>query len=371
MTLNDLLNHISDLTKMNIALLRILLAACILLIGFILRRVFAKYIINILLRLTQKTKTDMIEILIHGFEQPVRTLISGFSIWLALSIFTVPPAIRTFLNLCLRLFFVIIIYWFLYRASDSIIHLLERTLNKTDKKSSPSLISLFSKLLKFFIILMEIFTIINILGFGDDISGIIAGFGLGGLAISLAAKDAAANFLGSITIMIDKTYSVGEWIATEKVEGTVEEIGFRSTKIRTFSDSLVSIPNSIMSNEPVTNWSKMGKRRVNITFQIPMDTPHEKIEMMLEKIRAMLQENEDINQDMIVVNLQGFKNATLEVLMYFFTKTTTWVSYLKVTEAISLKVLHIFEELQIPITLPAQRMIIESRENIIKSSAKA
>ena len=106
---------------------------------------------------------------------------------------------------------------------------------------------------------MEIFTIINILGFGDDISGIIAGFGLGGLAISLAAKDAAANFLGSITIMIDKTYSVGEWIATEKVEGTVEEIGFRSTKIRTFSDTLVSIPNSIMSRlQTGPKWANDG-----------------------------------------------------------------------------------------------------------------
>ena len=181
--------------------------------------------------------------------------------------------------------------------------------NKSEKKVSPVLTGLFRKSLKVVIIIIEIFMIIKEWGF--DVTGLITGLGIGGLAISLAAKDAASNFLGSVTIMADKNYDIGDWIQTDSVEGFVEEIGFRSTKIRTFSNALTIVPNSILSNEPVTNWTKMGKRRVSFNLNIPINTPSEKINDLLNRIRDLLRTMK-VNQDYKVVQLNGFEDASLK-----------------------------------------------------------
>ena len=91
------------------------------------------------------------------------------------------------------------------------------------------------------------------------IDGFIAGLGLGGLAFSLAAKDTLSNVFGGLVVILDKPFSIGDWIKTPSVEGTVEDISFRSTKVRTFAQALVTVPNATLANEPVTNWTRMGK----------------------------------------------------------------------------------------------------------------
>ena len=360
MSLNDLLKQLSNLIVIDITLLRVIIAVIFILIGLFFRHIFVKGVMKFLLDLAKKTKSNLDEMLVYAIEKPAKVLILGFSFWLALSILGLPSTFQHFLNLSLRTVFILALFWFFYRTTESLVLVFERYLNKTEKKMNPVLVGILGKIIKTIIVILEIFIIIK--EWGYDVSGLIAGLGIGGLAFSLAAKDAASNFLGSITIMLDKTYRIGDWIETEKAEGIVEEIGFRSTKLRTFEDALISVPNSIMSNEPVTNWSKMGKRKIKYILQIPLDTPSEKIEALLNSIREMLKCHADINQDTIVVNLKGFGEATLEVLFHFFTKTTSWITYMAVSEDIALKVLHIFNEIGIPITVPANRMLVESKQ---------
>lgn len=357
MNLNDLINRISNSINIEPVILRLILALLLVIIGLIFSYLFAKCIIKLLLKIANKTKTNFDNLLINSFEKPAKILIIGLSIWAAISVFNLPTVFYNFFYLALRTFFIVIVFWFLYRSSDCIVWIFERYLNKTDKNISPVLNGVLRKSLKFIIVILEIFMIIK--EWGYDISGLIAGLGVGGLAFSLAAKDAASNLLGSITIMSDKTYNIGDWIQADKIEGTVEDIGFRSTKIRTFSDALISVPNSIMSNEPITNWSKMGKRRVNFNLQIPLDTTAEKIETLLSKLKEMLNNHDDINKDLIVVNLDGFGEATLQIMIYYFTKTTSWVTYLKVSEDVNIKVLRIFEETGVSI-IPPHRMVLEN-----------
>lgn len=362
MSFDDLFTFVSNYIKINPTLLRIFLALVFILIGILFRHILVNSILKILLKLANKSKTNLDELLVNALEKPALVFILGFSIWCALSILPLPITYNAFLNRLLRSFFIIITFWFFYRAADSTVWIFERYINKADKKSSPVLSGLLRKTLKIIIVVLEIFMIIK--EWGYDVSGFIAGLGVGGLAFSLAAKDAASNLLGSITIMSDKSYSIGDWVQTDKIEGTVEAIGFRSTKIRTFSDALVSVPNSIMSNDPVVNWSKMGKRRVNYTLHIPLDTPAEKINTLTSRLKEMLLNHEDTNKDFIVVNLTGFGEATLQIMIYYFTKTTSWVTYLRVSEDINLKVIKIFEELGV-IIIPPHRMIVENTRNII------
>lgn len=365
--INEILKLMGYYPAVNI-LPRIIIAIIVLLAGHFLRHVFVKIIVKLLLSITKKTKTEIDDMLVISFEKPAKVLISGLAVYAALLILPLPITVHAFINFLLRLFFIIIVFWFLFRAADIVIYLLEKFINKTEKKANPALMGLFGKTLKILIVTFEIFILISM--FGYDISGIVAGFGLGGLAISLAAKDAAANLLGSITIMIDKTYSIGDWIQTEKVEGIVEEIGFRSTKIRTFSNSVVSVPNSIMSNEPVINWSKMGKRRASFRLNIPLNTPSEKIKQLTARIREMLVNDPDILNDNIVVNFESFGEGTLVILITFFTKTTAYQTYLNVVENANLKILGIFEELGVPIAVPSRRIVMENQHNEVNQQVE-
>ncbi len=359
MNLNDFIIKISNSIYVDSVVLRIILALLIVVIGLFLSHIFVKYIIRMLLRFANKTKTNFDDLLLNSMQKPAKVLIIGLGIWTAINVFNLPTLFHSFLNRALRTFFIIIVFWFLYRSAGHIIWIFEHYINKADQKISPVLNAVLRKSLKFIIVILEIFMIIK--EWGYDISGLIAGLGIGGLAFSLAAKDTASNLLGSITIMFDKTYNIGDWIQADKIEGTVEDIGFRSTKIRTFSDALLSVPNSIMSNEPITNWSKMGKRRVSFNLQIPLDTPAEKIETLLSNLKEILYNHEDINKDLIVVNLNGFGEATLQIMIYYFTKTTSWVTYLKVSEDVSIKVLKVFEETGVPI-VPPHRMVVENTQ---------
>ena len=113
---------------------------------------------------------------------------------------------------------------------------------------------------------------------GVNLNGLVAGLGIGGVIVTLAAQDTAKNLFGGLVIFMDKPFVVGDWIQMDNYEGTVEDITFRSTRIRTFENSLVNIPNSIISNSSIINWSKMEKRRYRTNLYIQIDTPFEKLE---------------------------------------------------------------------------------------------
>ena len=355
--MRDLFTAISYYIRVEPLILRMIFAVLIIVLGFIFSNIFTKYIIKLLKKIAERTKSNIDDIMINALDKPAKVLIIGLGFWAAINLFALPVILLGFLTRVLRTFIIAVFFWFLYRSSDGMVGIFAQYVNKKDQKITPVLNGVFRKSLKFIIILLEIFMIIK--EWGYDISGLVAGLGIGGLAFSLAAKDAASNLLGSITIMTDKTYSVGDWIQSGDIEGTVEEIGFRSTKIRTFANSLISVPNSIMSNEPVTNWSKMGKRRVSFNLNIPLDTPAEKINSLLTRIKEMLVNRDDINKDLIVVNLNGFGEASLQVLIYYFTKSTSYVDYLKVTEDVNLKIIKLFEEAGVPI-IPPRSMTVQN-----------
>src|SRR5690606_2130508 len=126
---------------------------------------------------------------------------------------------------------------------------------------------------------------------GIEVFSVLAGLGIGGLAVALAARDSLANFFGSIMIMVDRPFRVGHWIISKGEEGIVEDIGFRSTKIRTFYNSVVSIPNSELAIAPVDNMGLRRFRRVRTTIGVTYDTPPEKIEAFLEGIKNIIKAN--------------------------------------------------------------------------------
>ena len=148
--------------------------------------------------------------------------------------------------------------------------------------------------------------------------GLVSGLGIGGLAVALAAKDTLANFFGSITIFVDRPFRMGDWIRTSAAEGTVEEVGFRSTRIRTFYNSVVSVPNSSLANSEIDNLGMREYRRLKTILNLTYDTSPEQMEAFVEGIKAIVKANSNFRQDYYEIHFHAFGAHSLDVLVYVF-----------------------------------------------------
>jgi MscS family membrane protein len=196
---------------------------------------------------------------------------------------------------------------------------------------------------------------------GVNVAGLMAGLGIGGLAFALAAKDTAANLFGSIALLLDKSIRIGEWIKIDGVEGVVEDIGMRTTKIRTFRKSLITLPNQVIANSPIENYSRRGIRRIKIKIGLTYNATSEQIEQVIMDIKTMLRNHEGVAQDeTMLVNFTSFDDSSLGLLIYTFSKTSNWERYLKIKEEVNLNIMKIVEKNRVAFAFPSQSLYIES-----------
>ncbi len=183
---------------------------------------------------------------------------------------------------------------------------------------------------------------------------IIAGLGVGGLAVALAARDTVANFLGSMLIMLEKPFRVGHVIRVSGTEGTVENVGFRSTRIRTPDNSVVSIPSSVVVNTTVENLTLRPLRRQRFLVQVTYDTPQVRLKQLIDGIRALLQEHAQVNDGNAQVRLNAFGDSSLDILVLFHLSVETYAAELEVREDILLRIMGMATELAIEFAFPTR-----------------
>ena len=223
---------------------------------------------------------------------------------------------------------------------------------KTSKNVEDSMFDFAFKIMRGIIYMVAGFIVITTLGIKLD--GLIAGLGLGGVILTLAAQDTAKNLFAGLTLFLDKPFVVGDWIQVDTFEGTVEDITFRTTRIRTFENSLVNIPNAIISNTSIINWSKMEKRRYKTNLCVEIDTSLEKLEKFKTRIEDMLQARDAIYDDSIVVKFDNITDNGLNVLICSYTNSVDYTSYIAQREEINYKIMKILEEEGIKLAYPTQ-----------------
>ena len=213
-------------------------------------------------------------------------------------------------------------------------------------------------------ILKTLITIVMVLIFlqnsGFNVTSLLASLGIGGIAIALAAKETLSNFFGGFTVILDKPFSVGDWIVCNEVEGTVVDVGFRSTKVKTFYDSLLTIPNSVLSDTIIDNLGKRQARRTRITLDITYNTPPEKIEAFVEGVKNIFQSNSYIRKDYYQCYFSGYGSHSLQILLNFFLKVTDWDSELLQKQNIFLEILRLAQELEVEFAFPTQTLNVPS-----------
>lgn len=230
---------------------------------------------------------------------------------------------------------------------------------KTSRNVEDSMFDFILKVIRIIIYIIAGFIVITTLGF--NLNGLIAGLGIGGVIVTLAAQDTAKNLFGGLVIFLDKPFVVGDWIQMDTFEGTVEDITFRSTRIRTFENAIVNVPNSVISNASIVNWSKMEKRRYKTNLCIKLDTPLEKLEIFKRRVEDMLQAREAIFDDSIIVKFDTIVDNGLNVLICSYTDSVDYTSYLSEKEDINSKIMKILREENIELAYDTKTICIEKR----------
>ncbi len=207
-----------------------------------------------------------------------------------------------------------------------------------------------SLIIKTIILIISVLFIIKELNY--SVVNFLAGLSIGGLALALGAQDTIKNFLASLMIFADKSFNVGDWIDNGNVSGTVEEIGLRSTKIRTFYNSLVTVPNSLLADQTIDNMGKRYYRRYKTSMVLKYDTPIEKVKALIEGLKEYIREHQHTRKDYFLVNMHDFDRYGIELLIYTFFKVKDYGSELQCRQDIITKVLELKKELKIEFSIP-------------------
>ncbi len=222
------------------------------------------------------------------------------------------------------------------------------------------IIPVINRILKFTIFFIILASFLQTHGY--SVSSLIAGFGITGLAVGFAANSAIANIFGSISIISDKSFQIGDYIKFGAYEGTVEDLNLRSTKIRTLDNALTIIPNSVVANDAIINISAGHRKRIFEIIGITYDTSNEKIERAVKIIEEILENNEEISKDYIV-NLHELGSSSINIRVNAYVKTKVFNKYLKVKEAFLMELIKKFREEDIEFAFPSQTVYLAGSNN--------
>ncbi len=308
-----------------------------LIIDFIQRRILKK-----IHRRLEKTVNKWDDAFVGAISKPVSVVIWAAGIALAAEI--IQKATKALIFSAVQplrdTIIVAALGWFLLRLINNI----ENTYIEGDKEIDHTTVDAISKLLRISVIITATLVALQTLGY--SVSGVLAFGGIGGIAIGFAAKDLLANFFGGLTIYLDRPFKVGDWVRSpdREIEGTIEKIGWRLTRIRTFDKRPLYVPNSIFTTIALENPSRMKNRRIYETIGLRYDDAA-KVETIIGKVKEMLLNHPEIDtRQTMIVNFNAFAASSLDFFIYTFTKTTNWIYFHEVKQDVLLKVMKIIED---------------------------
>ncbi|MFT2110707.1 mechanosensitive ion channel family protein [Marinomonas sp. 2405UD68-3] len=336
--------------------------------------VFATLILNFLVnrafirldKQLERTSTHWDNALINAAHKPITSCIwlVGFVLAAEISEEELAPKVIHAIHNIRQIGLIVLITWFVNRLIKNSEHILVSS-KKMKKPMDLTTASAVSKLLRISIIITSLLVILQTLGY--SVSGVLAFGGVGGIAVGFAAKDLLANFFGGLMVYLDRPFSVGDWVRSpdKEIEGTVENIGWRQTRIRTFDKRPLYVPNSTFSVISVENPSRMTHRRIYETVGIRYDDAA-KITNIIKDVKTMLHEHEEIDETQtLIVNFNQFSESSLDFFIYTFTKTVNWIHYHEVKQDVLLRVIDIVTYHNAEMAFPTQTLHIAPNENTL------
>ena len=334
----------------------------IILIGLIFKKLLSKYLSNLLYKIIgEKGNNVGIDKFDELLTKPIGFFIMLCVFYFGFNYLEFPSFIDdNFQNIFSKLFTLIFIYAvfkIFLKVIDYIGLILKQRAALTENKMDDQLIPFATEIGR---ILVVIFALFFVLGnvFGINITALATGLGIGGIAIAMASKESLENLLGSFTIFFDRPFTVGDVVTVGSVTGSVEKVGFRSTRIRTFDKSVVTVPNKKMIDAELDNLGERPVRRVKFYVGLTYETTAEKIKKIVNEIQIMINEHEKTNQDG-KVRFQEFGSSSLDILVVYFVNSPRWDDLIDVKEDINYKIMEIVKKHDSDFAFPSTTVYLQ------------
>ncbi len=348
---------------LNTTLGDIFIALGVFLTFVLVRRIFSRSFYHVFHRLARQTKTDIDDRILEAIERPLEFTFVIIGLYISGQVVELSPALNAIFGQIIRSLIAFTIFWSIFRILDPLSLLLDRSITFFgDQSMHETIKDFFIKIAKFVVVCSGIAAVFQEWGF--NIAAVLGSLGLVGMAVALGAQDFIKNMFAGLTIFLDHVFEKGNWIKTTDVEGTVEEIGFRATKIRQFDKALVTIPNSKLANEALINFSRMTNRRIHWMIGVEYRSTTKQIQNILRAITTYIYECGDYETDpehtKTFVFLDSFGSSSIDIMLYCFTKTTVWGEWLEVKERLAYKIKEIVEAEKASFAFPSQSIYVES-----------
>ncbi len=326
----------------------ILIKVLLIVVAMLLFRHFiTNIIIKIIRKMTERYNFKNIALIIDSIEAPLLNFFTYTAIYLALLVIPFNVYIFVFINKVYRTCIIITTTQCLLRIVNAYSLIISNSYVKDFKEDkaivSKTMFPLLYKLIKSIIVIIAIVAIAVEFDF-KQLSSILTGIGIGGAALALASQDLIKNFFGGFVILTEKSFNVGDWIKIDSFEGAVEELGLRSTKIRSIDKELVIVPNSRFADREVINYSRRENRRANFTLGAVYGTSSEKMKNTIIKIKDMLESHPMVKENSSLVKFSNFGPSSLEITVQYLTNTANYIEFMDIKNDINFKIMDIFKE---------------------------
>lgn len=325
--------------------------------GWILMKL-AMLVIRRLAKLAERTQGDADDIILAAVRRPVAWMCFFLGLWVALTVLPLPSEpvdIDRFFYSFMKSATIFIGFWLIVRLISGFM----KSAEERAKLVNPQIAGIIPLGRKSIVVVMWIVaTLIALQNIGYSVTSLLAGIGLGGAALALAAKDTLSNVFGSIVIFVDKPFAVGDYVKVGSIEGIVEEVTLRVTRIRTFERSLITVPNSDLTTKPIENFSRREKRRIRMEIAVTYDTPAAKLEEAIASIRQLIVEDEGLHTDAHHVYFFKFDTSSLNILVQCFTVDTDFQLFLETQHRLLMNIKRELERMGVEFAFPTQTLHI-------------
>ena len=327
---------------------------------FAFRHVFSKLIIKIYYVLIRKKRVLK--------ESSMYKIFNGFftilGLFLAVRIISKNAQLLYFAN---KIFEIVVAYCITKAVSSQLVYdsPAMKMILKDDNKAVDKLIC---KLLRILLWVIFFFVIINLLGFDlSGFGGLITGLGIVSAVAALAAQDLVKSLLSGFVILTDKPFIIGDWIEVGEFQGTVIDITFRSVRIKSYNNAIVTIPNSTITETYVLNWNRLTSRRFECTLGLSLNTSAEKVRKVIKEIRTVLKSHDDVDSDTVTVTLNDITTGSINIQIYLYIKKTDYAQFLMVKQDLFCSLLYLLEKEDVDlVSYPTQTVYLNGRDEEIR-----
>ncbi|NPB05958.1 MAG: mechanosensitive ion channel family protein [Aquificae bacterium] len=345
---NLVLNHLRENETLYLYLGSLLLYAYAVLKG-------SRLLLKVFKKVASLTRTGLDDKFLSAAEGPLKLLLLTVGAWFLSKFFRLEVGWLSHLP---RLGLTVALFWFLYNLAQFLKEGALRFARRTGRDNAEHVAEFVVKVVRFAVLFVGLSLLLQ--QFGINVTALLASLGIGGLAVALAAKDTLSNIFGGITIIADNPFAKGDWVLIDgKYEGIVESIGLRSTRLRTFEESLLTIPNSLVVNSAIENFSRRGVRRVTFHLQLAKDAPVEKVLRLAERLREYLKNDPSVaKHKSILAYLDRVGEHSYDLFLYFFANTADWEKWLALKERWISDFVKMVEEEGLRLAYPVTEVIL-------------